>query len=72
MQMDGLLSGECYEVVLTTSGAVYGHRKDAHKRITHSRARIWGLGIYMVKKTMDDISYEYRDGKNILRIKNNI
>lgn len=30
---------------------------------------IGGLGIYMVKKTMDDISYEYKDGKNILRIK---
>jgi len=33
---------------------------------------IGGLGIYMVKKTMDDISYEYRDGQNILRIKKNI
>lgn len=30
---------------------------------------VGGLGIYMVKKTMDDISYEYRDGQNILRIK---
>lgn len=33
---------------------------------------IGGLGIYMVKKSMDDVSYEYRDGKNILRIKKNI
>lgn len=33
---------------------------------------IGGLGIYMVKKTMDDVSYEYRDGQNILRIKKNI
>ena len=30
---------------------------------------IGGLGIYMVKKTMDAISYEYKDGRNILRIK---
>ena len=29
---------------------------------------VGGLGIYMVKKTMDDISYEYKDGQNILRI----
>ena len=29
-------------------------------------------GIYMVKKSMDDISYEYKDGKNILKIKKNI
>ena len=28
-----------------------------------------GLGIFMVKKNVDDISYEYRDGQNILRIR---
>lgn len=27
-----------------------------------------GLGIYMVKKTMDEMVYEYKDGKNILMI----
>lgn len=31
--------------------------------------KIGGLGIYMVKKSMDDITYEYKDGQNILRIK---
>lgn len=30
---------------------------------------IGGLGIYMVKKCMDDVFYEYRDGQNILRIR---
>ena len=30
---------------------------------------IGGLGIYMVKKSMDDIAYEYKDGQNILAIK---
>lgn len=34
--------------------------------------QIGGLGIYMVKKTMDDISYEYKDGQNVLQIKKNI
>lgn len=29
---------------------------------------IGGLGIYMVKKSMDDMRYEYRDGKNNLTI----
>lgn len=38
---------------------------------TEERA-IGGLGVFMVKKTMDEISYEYRDGKNILRIKKNM
>ncbi|MBR6478049.1 MAG: ATP-binding protein, partial [Lachnospiraceae bacterium] len=31
--------------------------------------QIGGLGIFMVKKNVDDISYEYRDGKNILTMK---
>ncbi|MBQ0083279.1 MAG: ATP-binding protein [Clostridiales bacterium] len=33
---------------------------------------IGGLGIYMVKKTMDDITYEYKDGQNILTIKKHL
>ena len=30
--------------------------------------KIGGLGIYLVKKSMDGISYKYKDGKNILTI----
>ena len=33
---------------------------------------VGGLGVYLVKKTMDDVTYEYKDGKNILRIKKKI
>ena len=33
---------------------------------------IGGLGIYMVKKSMDEVSYHYKDGQNILKIKKNI
>jgi anti-sigma regulatory factor (Ser/Thr protein kinase) len=33
---------------------------------------IGGLGIYMVKKSMDEITYDYQNGKNILRIKKKI
>ena len=29
---------------------------------------IGGLGIFMVKKTMDDVKYEYENGKNILSL----
>lgn len=29
---------------------------------------IGGLGIFMVKQAVDDIKYEYRDGKNVLTI----
>ena len=30
---------------------------------------IGGLGIFMVKKTMDEMRYEYKDGQNILTIR---
>ena len=30
--------------------------------------QIGGLGIFIVRKTMDDVTYEFKDGKNILRI----
>lgn len=28
-----------------------------------------GLGIFLVRQTMDDVTYEYKDGENILSIK---
>lgn len=33
---------------------------------------IGGLGIFMVKKSMDYVDYEYKDGQNILTIKKNL
>ena len=33
---------------------------------------IGGLGIYLVRKLMDDVAYEYRDGKNVLLLKKRI
>ncbi len=34
--------------------------------------RVGGFGIHLVKNTMDAVSYEYREGKNILRIKKSL
>ena len=34
--------------------------------------QIGGLGIFMVKKSMDQVDYEYKDGQNILTIKKNL
>ncbi|MBO7364363.1 MAG: anti-sigma factor antagonist [Lachnospiraceae bacterium] len=33
---------------------------------------IGGLGIFLTKKIMDDVSYTYRDGQNILTLKKNL
>ena len=60
-------------VVITfiDGGIPYDPLKAAAPDITLSAEdrQIGGLGIYIVKKSMDEISYEYKDGKNILYIK---
>ena len=47
-------------------------REDPDVTLTTEEWEIGGLGVYMVKKSMDEISYEYKDGQNILRIKEKI
>lgn len=44
-------------------------KADPDTTLTADEREIGGLGIFMVKKTMDSISYEYVNGQNILRIK---
>ncbi len=47
-------------------------KEDPDITLSAEERNIGGLGIYMVKKTMDEISYEYKDGQNILTIKKKI
>ena len=44
-------------------------KEDPDLTLSAEGRQIGGLGIYMVKKSMDEITYEYKDGQNILRIK---
>ena len=44
-------------------------KEDPNIKLSAEERQIGGLGIYMVKKTMDEITYEYKDGQNILAIK---
>lgn len=43
-------------------------KKDPDLSLSAEDRQVGGLGIFLVKKTVDDIHYEYADGKNILRI----
>jgi sigma-B regulation protein RsbU (phosphoserine phosphatase) len=36
------------------------------------KREIGGLGVFLVKKTMDEITYEYKNGQNILKIRKNM
>ena len=47
-------------------------KSDPDTTLSAEEREIGGLGIYMVKKSMDDITYEYKDGQNILAIKKNL
>ena len=47
-------------------------KADPDTTLSAEERDIGGLGIYMVKKSMDDIAYEYKDGHNILKIKKNL
>ncbi len=58
-------------ITFIDNGIPYDPLKTEEPDITLSaeERQIGGLGIYMVKKSMDEITYEYKDGRNILRIK---
>ena len=43
-------------------------KPDPDITLTAEERDVGGLGIYMTKKTMDDMRYEYRDGQNILSL----
>jgi anti-sigma regulatory factor (Ser/Thr protein kinase) len=44
-------------------------KEDPDVTLGADERQIGGLGIFMVKESMDDIDYEYKDGKNILHIR---
>lgn len=41
-------------------------KEDPDITLSAEEREIGGLGIYIVKKTMDEITYEYKNGQNIL------
>ena len=44
-------------------------KKDADITLSAEEREIGGLGIFMVKQSMDEVSYDYKEGKNVLTIK---
>lgn len=61
----------CVIITFIDGGVPYDPLVSEDPDITLSaeERQLGGLGIYMVKKSMDEITYEYKDGKNILSIK---
>ena len=65
------ITPEHIEITLIDSGIPYDPlaKPDPDVTLSAEERAIGGLGIYMTKKLMDDISYQYSDNKNILTIK---
>ncbi|MBR3296478.1 MAG: ATP-binding protein [Firmicutes bacterium] len=61
-------------VTFIDSGVPYDPlaKPDPDVTLSAEERQIGGLGIYMVKKSMDDMKYEYKDGHNVLTIRKNI
>ncbi len=47
-------------------------KEDPDVTLSAEERQIGGLGIFMVKKSMDDMLYEYTDGQNILTLRKNL
>ena len=63
MQAGGFFGGNMKELTLEAT--------PANVDIAIEEREIGGMGIFIVKKSMDAVNYEYKDGKNILTIKKN-
>ena len=62
------------EITFIDNGASYDPlaKADPDTTLSLKERKKGGLGIFMVKKSMDNVSYEYKDGNNILTIKKNL
>lgn len=59
------------EITFIDKGMKYNplEREDPDISLPAEEREIGGLGVFMVKKSMDDVAYRYEDGQNILTIK---
>lgn len=61
------------ELIFIDRGIPYNplENKDPDITLDIEERKIGGLGIYLVKEMMDEVSYEYADGQNILKLRKN-
>ncbi len=64
------VDGHCLTIWFLDQGIPYDPlgKDDPDITLDATEREIGGLGIYMVKKSMDRVAYEYTDGRNILSI----
>ena len=64
-------NGQVVNLVFLDKGMPFNplEHDDPNVLLPARERRSGGLGIYIVKNSMDEIRYEYKDGKNILTIR---
>ena len=71
VRVDQSEDGKRAVITFIDSGIPYNplEKEDPDTTLSAEDRPIGGLGIFMVKKSMDDVRYAYREGKNILTIR---
>ena len=66
-----LLPDRIIEITFCDTGIPYNPlaKPDPDVTLSAEERQIGGLGIYIVKKSMDDVLYRYENGQNILTIR---
>lgn len=61
-------------IAFSDSGVPFDPLKKADPNVTlpAEEREIGGLGIFMTRKFMDNVTYTYKDGKNVLTLKKNL
>lgn len=59
------------EIEFEDTGTPYNplEKEDPDVTLSAEERSIGGLGVFLVKKLMDDVRYEYRDGANVLTVR---
>lgn len=70
VQFEELKEPRAVKIIFIDSGVPYNplENEEPDTTLSAEERRIGGLGIFMVKKTMNDMSYEFKNGQNVLSI----
>ena len=71
LQLESEPSPLSVSITFIDSGVPYNPlaKKDPDVSLSAEERSIGGLGIYMVKKSMDEVLYRYENGENVLTIR---
>ena len=74
VDISALADGDAVAFVITDSGIPFDPTaaKEVDTTLPLEERQIGGLGIHLIRKIMDDVSYERRGNKNILTLRKNI